>query len=150
VAPAPGPTLRRFEDVVAFARSRRDVALVRALEHDMRVVRYEFGRIEFTPVAGADPTLAPTLAKKLQDWTGQRWMIAVAQGGAAPTLRETAKAKEDEQREGVAAHPVVRKVMDLFPGARIVAVRAPETSPPEAPPPTDEDIGYAEPPDEDV
>ena len=103
-----------------------------------------------TPTASASPTLAPMLAKKLADWTGERWMIAIARDAAtAPTLRETVKAKEDEKRDGAAAHPVVRKVLEQFPGARIVAVRAPEIQAPEAPPPSDEDVGYAEPPGED-
>ena len=145
-APAPAPTqgvrLVRFEDVVALARTKRDVALLRALEHDMRIVRFEPGRIEFTPTPTAAPTLAATLAKKLGDWTGERWMIAIAQGATAPTLREERQAKEEEKRDGAAAHPVVRKVLDLFPGAKIVAVRAPEVAVPEAPPPTDEDVGY--------
>jgi DNA polymerase-3 subunit gamma/tau len=149
-APAAAPRLAKFEDLVALAREKRDVALVRALEHDMRIARFEPGRIEFTPVATAQPTLAPTLAKKLLDWTGERWMIAIARDAAtAPTLRETAKAKEDEKRDGAAAHPVVRKVLEQFPGARIVAVRAPEVQAPEAPPPADEDVGYGEPPGED-
>jgi len=159
-APAPAvaavanaaPRLHRFEDVVALARAKRDVALTRALEHDMRVARFEPGRIEFTPTATASPTLAPMLAKKLGEWTGERWMIAIAQGATAPTLRETAAAREGEKREGAAANPVVRKVLEQFPGAQIVAVRAPEVLAPEAPPPTappDEDVGYAEPPDYD-
>jgi len=159
-APAPAvaavanaaPRLHRFEDVVALARAKRDVALTRALEHDMRVARFEPGRIEFTPTATASPTLAPMLAKKLGEWTGERWMIAIAQGATAPTLRETAAAREGEKREGAAANPVVRKVLEQFPGAQIVAVRAPEVLAPEAPPPTappDEDVGYADPPDYD-
>jgi DNA polymerase-3 subunit gamma/tau len=150
--PNDAPQLHRFEDVVALARARRDVALTRALEHDMRIARFEPGRIEFTPTPTASPTLAPMLAKKLGEWTGERWMIAIAQGATAPTLRETAAAKEGEKREGAAAHPVVRKVLEQFPGAQIVAIRAPEVIAPEAPPPTappDEDVGYAEPPDYD-
>jgi DNA polymerase-3 subunit gamma/tau len=144
-APDTAPRLAKFDDVVALARTRRDLTLMRALEHDMRIVRFEPGRIEFTPTATAAPTLAATLGKKLLDWTGERWMIAIAQGSTAPTLRETAEAREEEKREGAAAHPVVRKVMDTFPGAKIVAVRAPEVAPPEAPPPSDEDIGYSDP-----
>jgi DNA polymerase-3 subunit gamma/tau len=143
-APASAPRLARFEDVVAMARERRDISLLRALEHDMRIVRFEPGRIEFTPTETASPTLANMLGKKLGEWTGERWMIAVAQGATAQTLGEKRQAKEDEKRAGVAAHPVVRKVLELFPGAKIVAVKAPETPPPEAPPPTDEDVGYAE------
>ncbi len=149
LAPAPAPVqslrLVRFEDVVALARTKRDVALLRALEHEMRIVRFEPGRIEFTPTPGAAPTLAAMLGKKLTDWTGERWMIAIAQGATTPTLRETAQAKEEVKRDGAAAHPVVRKVLDLFPGAQIVAVRAPEVAVPEAPPPTDEDVGYVDP-----
>ena len=143
--PPPAARLQRFEDVVALARAKRDLGLLRALEHDMRIARFEPGRLEFTPVANADPTLAPTLAKKLLDWTGERWMIALGAGSTAPTLRETREAKEEEKREGAAAHPIVRKVLAQFPGAKIVAVRAPEVVAPEAPPPTDEDVGYSEP-----
>ena len=148
-APVAAPRLARFEDVVALAREKRDIALLRALEHDVRIVRFEPGHIEFTPTATAHPTLAHTLGKKLGDWTGERWMISIAQGSAAPTLGETRQAKADEKRDGAAAHPVVRKVLELFPGAKIVAVRAPEVQAPEAPPPTDEDIGYSEPLDFD-
>ena len=150
LAPAAAPSLARFEDVVALARARRDVALLRALEHEMRIVRYEPGRIEFAPTPTADPTLAFTLARKLQEWTGERWMIAVAKDvTTTPTIREAAQAKESEKRQGAAAHPVVRKVLELFPGAKVVAVKAPETMPPEAPPPADEDIDYADPDDFD-
>jgi DNA polymerase-3 subunit gamma/tau len=143
VAAAP-PRLATFDELVAYTRARRDVALLRALEHDMRIVSYEFGRIEFTPTPTADPALAPTLAKKLQDWTGARWMIAIAQGAAAPTLREVAEAKDTQKKQGAAQHPVVAKVLELFPGAKIVAIKDPEIAPPEAPPPADEDVGYTD------
>ena len=139
---AAGPRLDTFENLVAFARARRDVGLLRALEHDMRIVRYEVGRIEFTPTATADPTLAPTLAKKLQEWTGERWMISVTQGPATPTLREVAQARDTEKKQGAALHPVVAKVLEIFPGAKIVAIKDPEIVAPEAPPPADEDVGY--------
>ena len=50
-----------------------------------------------------------------------------------------AEAREAERLSGVAAHPVVRKVLERFPGAKIVDVRAPEApaaAPPPAPPAT--------------
>ncbi len=142
------PRLTRFEDVVALARSKRDITLVQALEAQVRLVRFEPGRIEFTPGPGAEPTLAQSLSKKLGDWTGERWMVAITQGATAPTLREVAKAKEEERRDGAAGHPLVRKVMERFPGAKIVAIREPQVQPPEPPPPAappEEDIGYADP-----
>ena len=142
----PAVQLARFDDVVALARAKRDIQLVQALERDVRLDRFDEGSIVFSLVEGASPVLAQTLAKRLQEWTGQRWMVALAQGSTAPTLREAQIALEAERTTGAAAHPVVRKVLERFKGARIVAVRTPEAAAPPAPssPPPDDDVGYAD------
>ncbi len=77
---------------------------------------------------------------------GERWMVALAPGAKAPTLREAAEAREAERLSGVAAHPLVRKVLERFPGAKIVDVRAPDLAPaPSAPAvPADEDVSYSD------
>ena len=90
------------------------------------------GSIAFTPIEGAQPGLAQTLARRLQEWTGERWMVALVAGSTAPTMRETAEARDAERASGAAAHPLVRKVLERFKGARIVDVRAPRSA---APPP---------------
>jgi DNA polymerase-3 subunit gamma/tau len=145
-APVAGPMLARFEDVVALARSKRDVQLLQALEHDVRLSRFEQGRIEFSLREGASTALPQTLAKKLGEWTGERWMVALSAGATAPTLREVAKAREDERRDDFAAHPVVRKVLELFPGAKIVVPDSKAPPPPEPPPaePVDDEVAYAD------
>jgi DNA polymerase III subunit gamma/tau len=149
VAPAParGPSLVSFEEVVALAKSKRDIQLQAALEGDVRLLRFEPGSITFSLVEGASPQLAQTLARRLQEWTGERWMVALAPGSEAPTLRERAEAKEKERLSGVAAHPLIQKVLQRFPGAEIVDIRAPETpgeTPASASPPADEDVGYGD------
>jgi DNA polymerase-3 subunit gamma/tau len=138
--------LARFEDVVALARATRDIQTQAALENDVRPVRFEAGRIEFSLVEGASPQIAQTLARRLQEWTGERWMVTLVAGSKALTLREIAEAKEAERLSGVAANPLVRKVMARFPGAQIVEVRIPEGAapPPEAPPAGDDEIAYAD------
>ncbi|MGO9740720.1 MAG: DNA polymerase III subunit gamma/tau [Roseiarcus sp.] len=143
-SPAGLPRLERFEDVVALARARRDLPLVRALEYDVRLSRFEFGRIEFSLVEGASPALAQTLSQKLGEWTGARWMIALVKGATQPTIQETAEAKASARLEGVAGHPLVQKVMERFPGARIVDVRGAEAPAPAAETQVDEDVGYAD------
>ena len=80
-----GPTLARFEDVVALAKSRRDIQIQTALERDVRLARFEPGSIAFSLIEGASPQIAQTLAKRLQEWTGERWMVALVSGAAAPT-----------------------------------------------------------------
>jgi DNA polymerase-3 subunit gamma/tau len=147
VAPTPqpvaAPRLASFEAVVAMAREKRDVQFVHALEHFVRLGRFEPGRIEFTLAEGGTPALAQAMTRKLNDWTGERWMVALAQGFTTPTIHEVSQAREADKMSGIAAHPLVRKVMERFPGARIVELRGPEAPPPAAAEPEDDDSDFA-------
>jgi DNA polymerase-3 subunit gamma/tau len=128
--PAAGPALRlrRFEDVVALAGERREIVLKAALERDVRLVRFEEGRIEIALAEGASRTLANDLTRALQAWTGARWVVALSSEPGAATLHEQAEAAARERQEGAASHPLVQAVLTTFPGARIVNVidRAPK------------------------
>ena len=143
-AASPSARLASFEDVLALARAKRDIQLVQALENDVRLDRFEPGSISFSLAEGGPPSLAQTLAKRLQDWTGERWMVALTQGSMASTLREAAAAREAERTNGAAEHPLVRKVLERFKGARIVDVRVPEAAAEASPPQADDEVGYAD------
>jgi DNA polymerase-3 subunit gamma/tau len=150
-APKPaGPHLARFADVVALARAKRDIRLSQALESDVRLARFEAGRIEFSLVQGASPEIVQALSRRLGEWTGERWMVTLAAGATAPTLREQEAARRNERLGGAGEHPVVRKILERFPGAKIVDVRGPD-APPAASPPLagDDEVGYADAPDDD-
>jgi DNA polymerase-3 subunit gamma/tau len=135
----PGLRLSRFEDVVAQAAATRDIQLKMALERDVRLVRFEEGSIEFALTPGASAQIAQTLMRRLQEWTGRRWMVAVSREVGAPSLKEQAEAATAASLHGVRADPLVRAVMDQFPGAEIVAVREIESTETPAMP---EDIAY--------
>ena len=140
--------LQRFEDLVALAAKNRDILMQGWLSRHVSVVRFEDARLEFRPVADAPSDLAGTIARKAQEWTGQRWMVSVVSGEGAPTLHERAQAEEAALMAGVQAHPHVRAILDRVPGAKIVDVRTrvEETETPEldaaavdALPPADDD-----------
>jgi DNA polymerase-3 subunit gamma/tau len=127
---APAVILQNFAELVALAGEKRDIQTKTALERDVRLVRFEQGRLEFALAQGASPSLPAQLSKKLQDWTGERWLVALSNApGAAPTLKEQAEARETQRRIGVQAHPLVRAALDNFPGAVIVAVRGGDDTP---------------------
>ena len=44
-----------------------------ALEADMRLVRFEDGRLEVALEPNAARTLINDLSRKLEQWTGRRW-----------------------------------------------------------------------------
>jgi DNA polymerase-3 subunit gamma/tau len=123
---APGAAIASFEALVALAESKRDIRLKVALESEVRLVRFEPGRIEFELAPGGARDLASMLTQRLQQWTNERWMVSVVASGGAPTLKEKRAAAEEERRSGLEADPVVASVLAHFPGAQIIAVRSRE------------------------
>jgi DNA polymerase-3 subunit gamma/tau len=93
------------------------------LEHNVHLVHLEPGRIEIRPTPRAPRTLANDLQTKLRAATGERWTVSIASQGGAPTLAEQKQAAKSARFEAVAQEPMVRAVLDRFPGAEIVAVR---------------------------
>ncbi len=112
-----------FEALVALAEEKRDMRLKLALDSDVRLVRFEPGRIEFELAPGGARDLASTLTQKLQLWTNERWMVSIVAAGGAPTLKEQRTEKEQARRSSLEADPMVAAVLTHFPGAQIVAVR---------------------------
>jgi DNA polymerase III subunit gamma/tau len=126
---AAGPRIRSIADMIALASANRDIQMKIALERDIRPVRLEEGSFEFSLAPGASPQIAQTLMRKLQDWTGIRWMVAISTESGAPTLKEAEAEKETVRMTGVRAEPLVRSVLERFPGAEIVAIRTVDEEP---------------------
>jgi DNA polymerase III subunit gamma/tau len=128
-ANAPARALKTFEDLIALAAEKRDVAMKSALERDVRLVRFEDGTLEIGLEPSAAKTLVGELSKKLNDWTGRRWMVAVSAELGAPSLRLQAEARKAELKNDVRGDPLVQAVLTRFPGAEIVDVRPPAGAP---------------------
>ncbi|HEY4077084.1 MAG TPA: DNA polymerase III subunit gamma/tau [Rhizomicrobium sp.] len=120
---APTASIRTLEDMVALAAAHHAPILKVALENYVHLVSLEPGRIEFRPHARAPRTLAGDLQQKLKDWTGQRWAVSIASTGGALTLAEQKQAVKTARFDAAAQEPMVRAVLDRFPGAEITAVR---------------------------
>ena len=118
---APTASIRNLEDVVALCEPRSELRV--NLEHNVHLVHLEPGRIEIRPTPRAPRTLANDLQTKLTSVTGERWTVSIASQGGAPTLVEQKQAAKTARHEAAAQEPMVRAVLDRFPGAEIVAVR---------------------------
>ncbi len=138
-APAPqaipdnAPVLKSLEEIAAMAAANHAPVLKVHIENDMHLVRLEPGRLEFRPTPRAPRTLAGDLQQKLRDWTGARWTVSISNDTGAPTLAEAKKSHHAARVEAVLQAPLVRAVLDRFPGAEIVAVRDVEAPAVEAP-----------------
>jgi DNA polymerase-3 subunit gamma/tau len=119
----PQVSIRSLEDIAALAQAKGAPVLKVHIENDIHLVHLEPGKIEFRPSARAPRTLAGDLSQKLKDWTGIRWSVSIAREGGAPTLSEQKKSAKAAKFESATQEPMVRAILDRFPGAEIIAVR---------------------------
>lgn len=119
----PQIVLTTFAALVTLAGTKRDLQIKTALEADVRLVRFEDGRLEIALERSAARSLVSELSRKLEQWTGKRWTVIVSNEQGQPTLRSQAKAAKEKLTDGVHADPRVQAVMAKFPGAQVVEVR---------------------------
>jgi DNA polymerase-3 subunit gamma/tau len=120
--PGAGSTAQMPQDfaaAVALFDVHREAVLFAHLMHDTHLVHYQPGRIELRVTDQAPRDFAANVARQLEEWTDERWVVAVSNETGEPTLAE----RNDEilnQRLNTLAHdPLVQKVLDTFPGATI-------------------------------
>ena len=121
--PDSAPVLRGLEDIALLALKNGAPVLKVHIENDMHLVKLEAGHLEFRPSLRAPRSLAGDLQQRLRDWTGARWTVSISNQPGQPTLAEQKKHAKAARIESVMQAPLVRAVLDRFPGAEIVAVR---------------------------
>jgi DNA polymerase-3 subunit gamma/tau len=126
-------------DIAALAASRREAMLAAQVTSRVHLVRLEPGLLEIRPDEDAPRDLCPKLAALLTEATGRRWTVAVSAEAGLPTLAETAQEEATQLRAAVEQDPLVREILEAFPGAAIEAIHDPPAPPEVADPEMDED-----------
>ncbi len=121
VAYAPQP--RNFTELVALAESRHEPLLYTYLHDNVRLVRFQPGRLEINPGDKVPANMVSDLSRQLRQWTGERWIVTVSREAGEPTLFEQETAARDSLRDEVSDAPLVRAVLTVFPGATISDIR---------------------------
>ena len=115
--------LSSFDELIFLVEDKRDLAMKTAIKRHVRLVSFADGRMEMNLVENPSKEFLPTLAKRLEEWTGKRWMLSVSQEVGAPTLAEIERAEQATRMDDAKADPAVEAIMKQFPGSRIVNIR---------------------------
>ena len=124
------PVARKFSsfaDVVALAAEKRDIKFKSDLERYIRPISVADGKIEIALEAGAEAGLANEMSRKLEQWTGRRWIVVVARGGGEATVAQQRKDAKDTAFKWARAQKDVQTILQAFPGAEILNVTEAET-----------------------
>ncbi|MGO9476200.1 MAG: DNA polymerase III subunit gamma/tau [Rhodomicrobium sp.] len=112
-----------FEDIVAQAAQLRDIKLKIALEEQAELVKFRPGFIELHLLDGTPQNLAQDLSRKMQSWTGERWVVSLSEERGLEPLGVRRRAEAAQAVEDVRKHPAVKNVLHHFPDAEIKSVR---------------------------
>jgi len=131
-AAQPAYSLRNLQDCVALASEKRDIPMKVAIQRQMRLVKFEPGKIEIQPTEDAPADIAGEFGRKLTEWTGQRWFVVVSRTQGRPTLHEEQEANQQQLLSDAKSHPTVAALLGRFPGAKVVDVKVQVTEEDEA------------------
>jgi len=126
------PGLASFEDLIRMLQQKRDIALQSDVERFVRPVSFKPPSMTFQPAEDAPSDLAQKLARRLLEWTGERWAILAdvdAQGGE--TWFERRQREKEERRQQALRDPALVEALELFPGATLKRIIEPPAETPQ-------------------
>ena len=119
----PAHKLKNLHDCAVLASEKRDIPMKMAIQRQMRLVKFEPGKIEIQPTEDAPADIAGEFGRKLTEWTGQRWFVVVSRTQGRPTIHEEEEANQQQLLSDAKSHPTVAALLSAFPGARVVDVK---------------------------
>ncbi|SDR24044.1 DNA polymerase III subunit gamma/tau [Pseudovibrio sp. Tun.PSC04-5.I4] len=115
--------IRSWHEVAQLAAKMKDIPVKVSVERALRLVNFQPGRIEVQPTEIATSDAAGELGRKLTEWTGRRWIVAVSREQGRPTLHEEKEANQRQLVSDAHSDPEIVKLIAAFPGAKVVDVR---------------------------
>ena len=113
-----------FDELVAYVSSKRDVKLVRELERHVLPVSVGTGRIELSLLPDAPAGIANELSRRLEAWTGNRWIVSVSTSQTpGQTIADQKRERRDDLFRRARESDDVQAVLKGFPRAEIMEVR---------------------------
>ncbi|MEK1924049.1 MAG: DNA polymerase III subunit gamma/tau, partial [Rhizobium giardinii] len=91
----PKVAVKSASDIAELCATNRDIRLKTLVRNFVRLVNLEPGRLEINLPDDAPKTLVAELQKKLEDWTGIRWMVILSREPGQPTLVEAEAATKE-------------------------------------------------------
>ena len=117
---------KNFFEVAELAGEKGEAILRANIINNVHLVSFELGRIEVGLGQHAKKELPYEIAKFLNETTSMQWVVTVSnQVGDLPLQQQWDKGKAEE-RVSAAGHPLVKAVLEAFPGATVEAVRVPD------------------------
>lgn len=118
----PVASINSFPEMVELFREKGEILLHSWLEHDVSLIKFEQGRIEFCPSEEVAPDFAGRISSCLKQWTGRNWIAVISRSQGTPTISKQKEIEAEKLKISLTNEPNVKKILELFPGSYIKSV----------------------------
>ncbi|PCI33499.1 MAG: DNA polymerase III subunit gamma/tau [Alphaproteobacteria bacterium] len=117
----PSPT--SFEELVALFAHHNEASIVFQLNDNAHLKSFAEGRLDIRLKEQAPNNLTGRMIDLLKRWTGKSWIISLTMDKGDETLYEQDLENQRQLRARLMANPLIKAVLDQFPGAKISDIR---------------------------
>ncbi len=118
--------INNFRELANIFKDNLEMLLYNQIYNFMTPIKFEQGMVEICFDSAGDSKTSNQVAKKLFEWTGIKWVVSTVseQQKTAEniTLAEEDKNNSQEKLANAVTHPIVKEVLEIFPGAKITNI----------------------------
>ena len=111
--------INSFEKLVEITNINKEIELKFDLERNVRVVKFENGKIDISFNEKLCKNFVRSLTEKLKLWTGERWIISLSKEVGKSTIFENKETFKKNLLKEALESEVYKKIKESFPDAEL-------------------------------
>ena len=114
--------INSFDNLLEICNLKKEVKLKYELEKNVNLVSFENQRIEISFNDDLDKEFIKILSSKLNEWTGNRWIITLSKKKGEPSKKEKEINLKKDLLEKAKESLIYKKVLETFSDAELVDI----------------------------
>ncbi len=115
--------VRSFTDLVEMAGKDKDMELKYDLERNVKLVRFENGKIDINFNENLNKNFIKKLSQSLYKWTNKRWIISLSKEKGEKTLQEKKNQNKKNILDSEKHNTFYKEILEIFPDADLTDVK---------------------------
>ena len=112
-----------FDDLIKICNENKEIKLKYELENNVNLVKFEKLRIEISFNEKLDKNFIKDLTFKLQEWTGEHWIITLSKATGEISLKEKLKKEKNQKIETIQKSKFFLDLKEKFPDIQFVDIK---------------------------
>ena len=118
-----GFVINSFQDLIDLANKQKEIELKFDLERNVRLVKFEQGKIDISFNENLSKDFIKNISFKLHEWTGKRWIISLSKDEGETTVFDKKNKIKSELLEEMKQSETYKKIIEIFPDAELIDVK---------------------------